>query len=653
MSHLTWSTAPNHMPHFRPLPNTRSRALLVLLGVCLLGMASGCFKTKQVLDTDGESDGGSHLADVTNSKKHDAETRDAGSSGGTAASHPDGGSFGEMSSPGYAAIDSICGTHSRCVALNDVDKVDLLFVVDNSNSMKEEQDRLRTEFGSLISALTTGKGTGFKFTPASLHLGVVSSDMGLPGVQKVDKCMGLGDDGLLLHTPTSDPDVPGCQAEYPMFLSVNPGDDVAQAATDFQCIASLGIDGCGFEQQLEAGLKAVWPSIDPGAAGGRNRILFLGDPNPTPPPSGMQMQPSGTPLDAGAQPDASASLGDDILEPPLMPTSSLGHGDTANKGFLRDGDGANPSLLAVVVLSDEDDGSSNSVEHFIPKQFLDPNDPRYNEPLNLRNFYHKDELYPLTRYVDGLQALRPSNQNLVVFGAIAGVPAEALNAVGTQDVGTNSMVRQAFYERVLADPMMQEMIDPATMSVPGQGNLLPSCSTTDADGVINGKAYPAVRLVQVARGFGANGFIDSICRADFKPAIDQLIDRIGARLGSGCLDTALPRGDDGLVPNCKVLWQLPNEPHSAGTPSVCGQQGWEFLKKGVSDTLCEVTQLPVLGGFDGKHAVPEPATMISQGWYYDDFSDKADLCMRSQARIAFVGPSVPPPAGVHAILDCE
>src|ERR1700709_266059 len=45
---------------------------------------------------------------------------------------------------------------SRAVPVNNIDKVDLLFMVDNSGSMAEEQNSLRQQFPKLINVLTTG-----------------------------------------------------------------------------------------------------------------------------------------------------------------------------------------------------------------------------------------------------------------------------------------------------------------------------------------------------------------------------------------------------------------------------------------------------------------------------------------------------------------
>src|SRR5262245_43256608 len=42
------------------------------------------------------------------------------------------------------------------ISVTNIDKIDLLFMVDNSGSMKEEQDALRAELPKLITVLTTG-----------------------------------------------------------------------------------------------------------------------------------------------------------------------------------------------------------------------------------------------------------------------------------------------------------------------------------------------------------------------------------------------------------------------------------------------------------------------------------------------------------------
>jgi hypothetical protein len=328
-----------------------------------------------------------------------------------------------------------------------------------------------------------------------LHLGVVSSDMGLVGIPDIDKCDGLGDDGIMnpregwmIGPP---PEVPGCQATYQSrFLSYRAGvDDPAQTANDLACTAMLGEDGCGFEQQLESALKALWPKVDPMPVNGRNRITFLGD------ASGFGV---------------------------------TGHGDNANAGFLRNDPVTGLSLIAIVMLTDEEDCSSKTTEHFTPAHYLQPNDPLAMQDLNLRCFYNPQNLYAIERYINGFKALRPGNESLVLFAAIVGVPPDLVEPEDYQRTDwTNADQRDAFYSQILADERMQQVIDPVRPAMQGQ-NLIPSCHSD------RGMAYPPRRIVETARGFGENGTVQSICQADFGPAVGAILARIGERLRDPC-----------------------------------------------------------------------------------------------------------------------
>jgi hypothetical protein len=62
---------------------------------------------------------------------------------------------------------------------------------------------------------------------------------------------------------------------------------------------------------------------------------------------------------------------------------------------------------------------------------------------------------------------------------------------------------------------------------PGLGNLRPSCQTP------RGVAYPPRRIVEVARQFGENGIVQSICDDDLGRAIDAIASMIGRQLRTG------------------------------------------------------------------------------------------------------------------------
>jgi hypothetical protein len=148
--------------------------------------------------------------------------------------------------------------------------VDLLVLVDNSNSMREEQANLTANFGSLVRSLVDPPdedGDGFPdWNPAeSLHVGVISSDMGTSGYP-ITTCDDAerGDDGVLQSLPSTK--LEGCDPTYPSFLTFEQGDDAAAFASDFECVATLGTGGCGFEQQLGAMEKAITVHSADGAA---------------------------------------------------------------------------------------------------------------------------------------------------------------------------------------------------------------------------------------------------------------------------------------------------------------------------------------------------------------------------------------------------
>jgi hypothetical protein len=99
------------------------------------------------------------------------------------------------------------------------------------------------------------------------------------------------------------------------------------------------------------------------------------------------------------------------------------------------------------------------------------------------------------------------------------VSSERLDAFDYEDADA----REAFYDELLADPRMQSQVDPGRTPEQG-GNLLPSC---DTDGVV---AYPPRRLVQVARGFGQNGIVQSLCQSDYGEAVGRILQRIAERM---------------------------------------------------------------------------------------------------------------------------
>lgn len=157
------------------------------------------------------------------------------------------------------------------------DAVDILFVMDNSATMAEEQASVTQNLSAFISTLETAAGGR-----PSLHLGVISTDLGA-GPFQIQACSGNGDDGILQNAPQGpctppddrfikdEIDGAGRIINYP----------AGQLADTFSCIAQLGTIGCGFEQPLEAMRRALDGSRPENQGfvrdGALLAIVYLGD----------------------------------------------------------------------------------------------------------------------------------------------------------------------------------------------------------------------------------------------------------------------------------------------------------------------------------------------------------------------------------------
>jgi len=260
----------------------------------------------------------------------------------------------------------------------------------------------------------------------------------------------FGDDGVLNTVGGS---MTGCGASYPSFLKFpDPVTDGDALADSTRCLVDgVGAVGCGFEQPLEAMLKAV-------TARSASSTFAMG---------------------------------------------TRGHGDLENAGFLRAG-----SAFGVILLTNEDDCSASDGDLFNQSSSL------YVGDLNLRCWQFPEALHPLTRYVDGLLRLRPSHPERLVYAAIVGVPADLVTT-------------PLDYDRILADPRMQQRRDP----------LMPSRLDDSCTVEALGRAEPPVRLATLARDLqaaGSHASVQSICRTDLSAAMNAILDQLFDALEGRC-----------------------------------------------------------------------------------------------------------------------
>lgn len=328
--------------------------------------------------------------------------------------------------------------------------VDMLFVIDSSGSMSEEQRALAREFPRMVRMLATGDvdedGTP-EFEPVTdLRVAVTTTELPT-GEFEIPGCTPSrldGDDGILRRHGYWWREE--CARDYPPFLEFRAGETPADAfVADFGCVAQVGTTGCGFEQPLEAALKALTPSTAD--------VTFV---------------------------------------------EGVGHGDGENAGFVREG-----AILAVVVVTDEDDCSVRDPELFNLESERYPHDPASG---NHRCFSYPEALTSTERYVDGFRRFKPDESDGFFFAAITGVPRDLVAEPGAID-----------YAALRADPRMERRRDPENPD-----RLVAAC---DVVGI--GYAEPAGRIVQVAEGLGESGTVRSICDATFTEALGGITAQLG------------------------------------------------------------------------------------------------------------------------------
>jgi hypothetical protein len=131
-------------------------------------------------------------------------------------------------------------------ALGPSRQLDVVFVIDNSGTMREEQDALGRAFPAFIEELRAGPGG-----MPDVRIGIVSTSFGAGPTTVSPECTTLGDRGRFRVQP-------GCGLDLAVggaFLIVD-----GQGRTNFtgslsqvfSCLALLGTSGCGYQHQLQA-----------------------------------------------------------------------------------------------------------------------------------------------------------------------------------------------------------------------------------------------------------------------------------------------------------------------------------------------------------------------------------------------------------------
>ncbi len=137
------------------------------------------------------------------------------------------------------------------------DKVDVLFVLDDTASGVFHA-RMRVTLPRLVEALEDGAKT----RPISYHFGVVTSDLGAPGITcGVNRGGRLQPKGAAATATCSGP----TSGNFLVYDQGTPANSTLPATQDLTstlgCMANVGGKGCGFEMPLEAMYRALHDPI--------------------------------------------------------------------------------------------------------------------------------------------------------------------------------------------------------------------------------------------------------------------------------------------------------------------------------------------------------------------------------------------------------
>jgi hypothetical protein len=372
-------------------------------------------------------------------------------------------------------------------------KVDLLFLMDDSSQMTPMQEKLLAQlptFMQVLQALPTGL--------PSLHVGVISSDLGAPSDADIVGCTATGDGGRFFTMPEggcvsngfTDPD-DGYVTDDDEGTTKNfPTPDPAGISTTLRCIGLLGGSGCGFPHQLASIDRAL------GADG--------------------QQPPDPTFL----RPDAYLAIviltnEDDCSAPAStapLPIYSLGEG-SSNGLSAPDGPltsyRCNGGPLGGHLCQDLTPGSTS--QGYAQPPLTPPPDAAGTATaptLALSNCVPNDTassgLTPVAKLVADIKALKVDPDGQILVAAIAG-PATPYTVQWSPGSG----------------PAAQELWP----------EIEHSCVNPNGDGSFGD---PSVRIAQFVQAFGDHGLLTSICDDDYAASMISIAAGISRMIGSNC-----------------------------------------------------------------------------------------------------------------------
>jgi len=379
-------------------------------------------------------------------------------------------------------------------------KLDLLFMVDDSSSMKPLQKKMSDQLGLFMDILVD-KSTN---QLPDLHVAVVSSSMGAGAWDLKSSCTAStgGDYGGKFRQGAGAPGQGSCPMLRNGARFLDTGDGMTSANFEgdirdaFKCMALLGDQGCGFESQF----KSVMYALD-----------YARDPQ---------------------NPD--------------------------NGGFLRD-----DAVLAIVMVTNEDDCSVDYDSLLLTPEVNSPKDAsglgaqrnyRCNEFGHLCGGQPPPHGYPDLIPVSGIELkdcvsaedTGPKNDDLIsdpkgnpdpTHGHLWPTVKDFASYIKALKPGRESDILVA----AIAGPTTPYRVMPYNNLNTGEQNpdIAHSCTYDGNDPEQPEYADPAVRINQWLKEFGDDNKIFPICAQTLQNAMSQIAQKIHQTIGASCLASDL------------------------------------------------------------------------------------------------------------------
>ena len=519
--------------------------------------------------------------DGVDSERSDGDT---GSTGGGDGSATGGGSTGG----GVGTIDPRSADFLR--------QVDVLFVIDNSGSMADEQTALARSFQSFIEVLEDPDvNADYRIAVTTTDNGHAACSVTTPeaGQLRAVSCRDRPDEFVW---PAANPQVEAfdtacadlCPADLGTGLQVEPTSttndpnevrrpwiersggrlnlpDGVSATQAFQCFGPQGVDGCGFEAPLESMYKAL------------QRSSVMDD------TAFDFFREQATPVVVIVTDEADCSANERWQSQVFSPALPV-----ADRIFWEDPDNAAPTSSICWNAGVRCQGGPGDYDGCGPIDLdvegseVDP--PRAADDAVLR---------PVERYVERIRALEEERRLFVddfevIVAVVGGVP-----------VG---------YETGNVPLIYSSESDPAERRL--WGNIAKGCV-----GMLGGEpqaAIPPVRLREFAESFheGEGRNLYSICQGDYGAALESVATTIRNRFSPACLDgcaTDVDSDNPGLQVDCTID-VVNRDMEVVGELPPCIDQGevpvgeeFCYLAIGMQDGLTTVNGEASDGlGFDGR-----------------------------------------------------